>query len=55
MTESLTLKMEPIREFCMRIDAYNLKTFDFLHYFREIDALNTKSTLLADLTKEERV
>ena len=53
MTESLSLKMEPVKEFCMRVDAYNLKKVEFLQYFREIGTLDTKSTRIDDLNPEE--
>eukprot|EP00353_Schmidingerella_taraikaensis_P011236 CAMPEP_0185589644 /NCGR_PEP_ID=MMETSP0434-20130131/57847_1 /TAXON_ID=626734 ORGANISM="Favella taraikaensis, Strain Fe Narragansett Bay" /NCGR_SAMPLE_ID=MMETSP0434 /ASSEMBLY_ACC=CAM_ASM_000379 /LENGTH=73 /DNA_ID=CAMNT_0028213237 /DNA_START=97 /DNA_END=318 /DNA_ORIENTATION=- len=54
MTESLDLQMESVREFCQRVDRYNIKSFNFLQYFKELGIIDSQATRLRELTPEER-
>lgn len=54
MTEEMNLQMESVRQFCMRVDAHSLSTFNFLQYFRDLGTIDAKSARLRDLTTSER-
>ena len=40
-TEELELNMEPIRDFCERIDASYISKFDFLAYFKDMGMIDS--------------
>ena len=50
MTESLEFKMEPIKKFAERIDAYNVKQFNYLRYFRDMNLLYPESHRVEELS-----
>ena len=54
-TEELELKMEPIRNFCERIDGQFLKQMNFLKYFKNMGMINSVSRVrdLADKQLEK--
>ena len=52
MTESLSLNMEPIRDFTERLDTQHSKKFNYLGYFREMGMIEPVAHRVKDLNKE---